>query len=83
MLIPLHWLPACEVTYKIEVDVGLSTQKTLNTIVQHLANGQFLSFPLHASFTNLRISVIKSESWVAWNKVVFYTGEHDCKCISV
>jgi len=75
--------PDGNIQASIVADYGLSTQRTIASINQYLSYHQILSFPVKLSLTNLRITTtyISSQSWVAWEKILFYTGETNCQCI--
>jgi hypothetical protein len=71
----------CNIVFYLIGDFGLDTKKVIAAVDQYLSEDQVLELTVKAAFTNFRIITTKAQSWVGWKKVVFYTGDQNCKCI--
>ena len=70
-------IPTQLVTLKVLYDLGPNTNNL--TIQQSISVGQFIDIPFNKSIKDVRIITTEGDGWVAWNRVLFITGE-TCEC---
>jgi hypothetical protein len=63
--------PDCDVTYKIELNKGLDSYSILTERTEYHQSGGIIEIPIESRVANVRITTLKSQSWIAWKRVLF------------
>ncbi len=73
--------PNTNVNHILYVNPDTSNQQQLTTLSQYVVNDQVINVPVGQSITGLKIASTQSQSWIAWKRIIFYTGTQTCQCV--